>query len=63
MAGLNAIFSGILPVSADECYMIYSALSCAIDFDRILLHDPLAYELKEHCRQLYNETFTENPVH
>ena len=59
MAGLNAIFCGLFPTSADECYMVYNALACSVDFDGILLSDPLAMELKTHCRQLYDETFAE----
>jgi len=53
MGRLNAVFSGLKPLSAQECYLVYCALSGPVDFDRIILHDPLALALKEHCRQLY----------
>ena len=59
MGHVNAVFNGLKPVSAAECYLVYSALSGSVDFDRILLFDPLAHELKEHCRQLYAEIVAE----
>ncbi|OGV39887.1 MAG: hypothetical protein A2020_15825 [Lentisphaerae bacterium GWF2_45_14] len=59
MGRLNAVFSGLKPVSAKECYIVYSALSGPVDFDRILLLDPLAHALKEHSRQLYAEIVAE----
>lgn len=59
MGYFNAIFNGLKPVSAGESYLVYSALSGPVDFDRILLFDPLAHELKEHCRQLYAEIVAE----
>ncbi len=59
MERFNAVFTGIKPISADECYLIYCAVSNPVDFDHILLADPLANALKEHCRQLYNKIFDE----
>jgi len=61
MSRINAIFSGMKPLSAGECYLVYSALSDPLDFDRLLFHDPLADALKEHCRQLYKEMTEEKP--
>lgn len=61
MASCHAVFTGVKPLSAKECYLVYSALSDPVDFDRILLHDPLAYALKEHSRQLFNEMIAELP--
>ena len=61
MGRYHAIFSGVKPLSAGECYLVYSALSDPVDFDRILLHDPLAGALKEHSRQLYDEMIAEAP--
>ena len=59
MGRLNAVFTGLKPVSAKECYIVYCALSGSVDFDRILLLDPLANALKEHSRQLYAEIVAE----
>lgn len=59
MGRFNAVFTGIKPVSASECYLVYSALSIPVDFSRILLHDPLADALKEHSRRLYAEIVAE----
>lgn len=56
MARLNAVFSGIKPVSASKYYLVYCAVSDKVDFDQIQLADPNATALKEHVRQLYNET-------
>ena len=61
MERFNAVFTGIKPVSANECYMIYCAVSNPVNFDHILLADPLAHALKEHCRQLYDEIFAGMP--
>jgi len=58
---INAVFTGLKPVSARECYLVYSALSGALDFERICLLDPLAQKLKEHSRQLYEEMVAEEP--
>lgn len=61
MGRVSAIFNGMKPLSAGECYLVYSALSDPVDFDRLLLHDPLAHALKEHCRLLYKEMTEEKP--
>ncbi|WP_170921381.1 ATP-binding protein [Desulfovibrio gilichinskyi] len=61
MARLNAFFGGIKPVSAEECYLVYCTLSRTVDFDKIRIVDPLAENLKEHCRILYQEVLVEDP--
>lgn len=61
MSRLQAVFTGVKPLSAKECYLVYSALSDPVDFDRILLHDPLACALKEHSKRLYDEMIAEAP--
>ncbi|MGE4292775.1 MAG: hypothetical protein AB7E32_11250 [Desulfovibrio sp.] len=55
MAHVNAIFTGLKPVSAHECLLVYCALPGAVDFDCIRVIDPLALRLREHCRALYEE--------
>lgn len=56
MVRFNAVFTGLKPVSAKECYLVYSAFSQEVDFERIRILAPLAQELKEHIRRLYVET-------
>ncbi|MHC1752850.1 GNAT family N-acetyltransferase [Humidesulfovibrio sp.] len=51
----HAIFSGAKPVSAKECYLVYTSVSLEVDFARIMLSDTLAVGLKDHCERLYNE--------
>jgi hypothetical protein len=59
MGRFNAVFSGVKPTSAAECHLVYSVLSNSVDFERILLLDPLARRLKEHSCQLYGEIIAE----
>lgn len=51
----HAIFSGVKPVSAEECYLMYTSVSLQVDFARIHLSDRLAVDLKNHCERLYDE--------
>lgn len=51
----HAIFSGVKPVSAKECYLVYTSVSLHVDYARIMLSDTLAVGLKDHCERLYNE--------
>ncbi|MEF2230181.1 MAG: GNAT family N-acetyltransferase [Pseudodesulfovibrio sp.] len=59
MGWLQAIFSGVKPVSALECYLVYTSVCLQVDFARILLSDALAVDLKHHCARLYDELFAE----
>lgn len=56
MSLLNAIFTGVKPVSTSEYYLVYCAVSDLVNFDRIVLADPLADDLKKHVQQLYNDS-------
>lgn len=53
LSSLNAVFSGIKPLSGEEFYLAYSVMTGAVDFERIHLADPLANILKEHIRNTY----------
>lgn len=59
MASMHAIFTGIKPVSAQECYLVYCAVSGPVDFSLIKLSDTLAVALKDHCEQLFQELVAE----
>ena len=61
LARLNAVLSGLKPVSAREYFLVYCALSGPMDFDRIRLLDPLAEALREHSRHLYDELVADAP--
>ena len=61
MASMHAIFTGIKPVSAQECYLVYCAVSGPVDFSLIKLSDPLAEALKNHCEELFQELVAEKP--
>jgi len=61
MGRINGFFTGVEPVSARECYLLYCVLSASLDFERIRIQDPLAQELKGHCRRLYEELVAEDP--
>jgi anti-sigma regulatory factor (Ser/Thr protein kinase) len=61
MGCLQAIFCGVKPVSAQECYLVYTSVCLQVDFARIQLSDALAVDLKDHCARLYNELFAEDP--
>lgn len=58
MQQLNAVFTGIKPVSANKYYLVYCALTDTMDFDRLKLADPQIDALKEHVRQLYDTAMT-----
>ncbi len=55
MKQLNAIFTGVKPISVSKFYLVYIALTYAVDFESINLHDPLAENLKTHVHKLYSE--------
>jgi hypothetical protein len=60
MGYFQAIFSGVKPVSAQECYLVYTSVSHHVDFTRIQLSDTLAVDLKDHCERLYRELLVED---
>lgn len=60
MGNLQAVFTGVMPVSAQECYLVYTSLSLPVDFDRIRLSGALAVDLKNHCARLWEELVAED---
>lgn len=59
MGKLQAIFTGVKPVSAQECYLVYTSVSLPVDFERIRLSDAHAVALKNHCALLFEEQVAE----
>jgi len=57
---LLAFFTGVKPVSAQQCYLVYTSVCLQVDFTRILLSDALAVDLKNHCARLYDELLAED---
>ncbi|WP_031482155.1 ATP-binding protein [Maridesulfovibrio frigidus] len=59
MVQFSGIFVGVSPISADECYLVYSILVDGVDFDNIQVIGSRGQELKEHIRGLYNKHIKE----
>lgn len=59
MVGLNAIFTGLKPLSTAKYYLVYNVLACKVDFESIKIANPIAQELKKHVHKLYCEVVDE----
>lgn len=58
MTRQNAIFSGMEPASATHMDLVYCTLPERIDYDSIVLVDPLAQEFSAYHKALYEESFS-----
>ncbi|MFH1914865.1 MAG: GNAT family N-acetyltransferase [Pseudomonadota bacterium] len=60
MGYLQAIFTGMKPMSGQECYLVYTSISLHVDFESIRISDTLAVDLKNHCAHLFKELVAED---